>query len=87
MQASSFKQYLPNTNIFMYECKSSSAGLKKGLVPMYFVIFFNALSFLSLPVLQNKKIKKYCGIFCLANILLNQVLPTSANFNNCFRNP
>ena len=42
MQASFFKQYLPNANIFMYKCKSSSAGLKKGLVPMSFIIFYNA---------------------------------------------
>ena len=31
-----------NANTFMYECKSSSAGLKKGLVPMSFIILFNA---------------------------------------------
>ena len=39
MQASSFMQYLPNANIFMYACRNSSAGLKKGSVPMTFIIF------------------------------------------------
>lgn len=61
--------------------------LEKRISSDVFCYIFKCFKFPLITGTAKQKIKKYCGIFCLANILLNQVLPTSANFNNCFRNP